>query len=110
MLTIFRGRIRHPGGYHRIPIIRSNGRMAKPVATWYDQRSRIETQMGPLEERHRPHAQSSQLLQADHRDHTRLARVRMRLLTLQLGKGRISSPPPIRATTLRDTSVVRVRD
>ena len=57
----------------------------------------------PLEEHHRPQAQSPQLLQADHggqtrpespehNDRTRTACVRTHLLTLQLGKGRIPSP------------------
>ena len=58
----------------------------------------------PLEERDRPQAQISQLLQAnhgdsgrsessEHNDRTRTSRVRTHRLTLPLGKGRIPSPP-----------------
>ena len=58
----------------------------------------------PLEGCHRPQAQISQLLQADHgnpgrpesseqNDRTRTACVRTHRLTLPLGKGRIPSPP-----------------
>ena len=58
----------------------------------------------PLEERHRPQAQISQLPQADHgdpgrpessehNDRTRTACLRTCRLTLPLGKGRIPSPP-----------------
>ena len=84
--------------------IRSNGRMAWQVATGYNQRSRIETQIGSLEERDRPQAQISQLPQAnhgdpdrpessEHNDRTRAACVRTHRLTLPLGNGRIPSPP-----------------
>ena len=89
---------------HHIAQIRSNGRMAWQAATGYNRRSRIETQDRPLEERDRPQAQISQLLQAnhgdsgrpessEHNDCTRTACVRTYRLTLRLGKGQISSPP-----------------
>ena len=65
----------------------------------------------PLEERDRPQAQISQLLQAnhgdsgrpessEHNDRTRTSRVRTHRLTLPLGKGRIPSPPRSMQTTL----------
>ena len=83
--------------------IRSNGCMAWQTATGYNQRSRIETQMGRWKSRHRPQTQIPQLLQADHggptrpkspehNDRARTACVRTHLLTLRLGKGRIPFP------------------
>ena len=84
--------------------IRSNGRMAWQVATGYNQRSRIETQIGRWKSVIGPKTQIPQLLQADHgdpgrpespehNDRTRTACVRTYRLTLPLGKGRIPSPP-----------------
>ena len=75
--------------------IRSNGRMAWQAATGYNQCQPDRNADRPLEERHRPQAQSPQLLQTDHggqtrpespehNDRTRTACVRTHLLTLQL--------------------------
>ena len=84
--------------------IRSNGRMAWQVATGYNQRSRIETQIGRWKSVIGPKLKSPQLLQvnhgdqgrpesSEHNDRTRTACVRTHRLTLRLGKGRIPSPP-----------------
>ena len=84
--------------------IRSSGRMAWQVATGYNQRSRIETQIGRWKGVIGPQTPIPQLLQAnhgdsgrpessEHNDRTRTACVRTHRLTLPLGKGRIPSPP-----------------
>ena len=84
--------------------IRSSGRMAWQVATGYNQRSRIETQIGRWKGVIGPQTPIPQLLQADHgdptrpkspehNDRTRTACVRTYRLTLPLGKRRIPSPP-----------------
>ena len=84
--------------------IRSNGRMAWQVATGYNQRSRIETQIGRwkgvIGPKLKSRSFSRQITEIqgrpespEHHDRTRTACVRTYRLTLPLGKGRIPSPP-----------------
>ena len=84
--------------------IRSNGRMAWQVATGYNQRSRIETQIGRWKSVISPKLKSRSFSRqiteiqvgqkvAEHNDRTRTACVRTHRRTLPLGKGRIPSPP-----------------
>ena len=84
--------------------IRSNGRMAWQVATGYNQRSRIETQIGRWKAVIGPKLKSRSFSRqiteikvgqksSEHNDRTRTACVRTHRLTLPLGKGRIPSPP-----------------
>ena len=84
--------------------IRNNGRMAWQAATGYNQRSRIETQIGRWKSVIGPKLKSRsfsrqiteiQLGQKvlNTNDRTRTACVRTHRLTLPLGKGRIPSPP-----------------
>ena len=84
--------------------IRSNGRMAWQVATGYNQRSRIETQIGRWKSVIGPKLKSRsfsrqiteiQVGQKVLNTMTALGRpcVRTHRLTLPLGKGRIPSPP-----------------
>ena len=83
--------------------IRSNGRMAWQVATGYNQRSRIETQIGRwkgvIGPKLKSRSFSRQITEIkvgqkvlNTNDRTRTACVRTHRLTLRLGKGRIPSP------------------
>ena len=84
--------------------IRSNGRMAWQVATGYNQRSRIETQIGRWKGVIGRRAPIPQLLQAnhgdptrpkspEHNDRTRTACVRTHRLSYGLGKGEFHLRP-----------------
>ena len=84
--------------------IRSNGRMAWQAATGYNQRSRIETQIGRwkgvIGPKLKSRSFSRQITEIkvgqkvlNTNDRTRTACVRTHRLTLPLGKGRIPSPP-----------------
>ena len=91
--------------------IRSNGRMAWQVATGYNQRSRIETQIGRwkgvIGRRLQSRSFSRQITEIpgrpespEHNDRTRTACVRTYRLTLRLGERGNSISAPIHATTL----------
>ena len=80
--------------------IRSNGRMAWQAATGYNQRSRIETQIGRWKSVIGPKLKSrsfsrqiTEITVGQKVLNTRTACVRTHRLTLPLGKGRIPSPP-----------------